>query len=234
MPIPMRATMPTSPKICRCYLRVSTDTQDLERQESIVEDARRSGFYVAATYREVGSGASSDRPELERLIADLQPGEVVVCESVDRLTRLPLDEAEKLVARIREKGARLSIPGLVDLGDLAQDAEGITRVVIDATQELLLKLALQVSHDDYQQRRRRQREGIERAKQKGKFKGRQADKRNHARILELRSAGHSIAATARIAGTSPSTVKRVCQKATRRSSGPAVPASGPAPAGRPG
>ncbi|MFN2349270.1 MAG: recombinase family protein [Thioalkalivibrio sp.] len=212
---------------------MSTDTQDLERQERIVEDARRAGFYVAATYREIGSGARPDRPELERLISDLQPGEVVVCESVDRLTRLPLAEAERLVARIQEKGARLSIPGLVDLGDLAQDAEGITRVVIDATQDLLLKLALQVSHDDYQQRRRRQREGIEQAKKKGRFKGRQADKKNHARILELRAAGHSIAATARLTGASPSTIKRVAQAAKRTAAGPSSPASGPAPGGKP-
>lgn len=62
----------------RVYLRVSTEEQDLARQEAIVAGARAAGFYVAAVYREKASGARPDRPELLRMVADLQPGEVVV------------------------------------------------------------------------------------------------------------------------------------------------------------
>ncbi|KAA8390945.1 hypothetical protein FOH22_00915, partial [Acetobacter tropicalis] len=58
------------PKIARVYLRVSTDQQDLRRQERIVEDARAAGCYIAAVYREKASGARSDRPELMRMISD--------------------------------------------------------------------------------------------------------------------------------------------------------------------
>ena len=39
-------------------------------------------------YREKASGARPDRPELLRMIADLQPGEVVVAEKIDRISRL--------------------------------------------------------------------------------------------------------------------------------------------------
>ena len=49
------------------------------------------------------------------MIADLQPGEVVVAEKIDRMSRLPLAEAEKFVASIRSKGAKLAVPGLVEL-----------------------------------------------------------------------------------------------------------------------
>ena len=77
----------------RIYLRVSTEQQDLARQEAIVAGARASGFYVAAVYREKASGARPDRPELLRMVADLQPGEVVVAEKIDRISRLPLPEA---------------------------------------------------------------------------------------------------------------------------------------------
>ena len=45
------------------------------------------------------------------MIKDLQPGDVVIAEHIDRISRLPLPEAEKLVASIREKGARISVPG---------------------------------------------------------------------------------------------------------------------------
>ena len=105
-------------KIARLYLRVSTDEQDLSRQAEIEHSARAAGYYVAGIYREKASGARADRPELLRMIADLQPGEVVVAEKIDRISRLPLSEAEQLVASIRAKGARLAVPGLVDLSDL--------------------------------------------------------------------------------------------------------------------
>ena len=49
-------------KIARLYLRVSTESQDLARQESIVEDAKTAGFYVAGIYREKASGARADWP----------------------------------------------------------------------------------------------------------------------------------------------------------------------------
>lgn len=98
-------------RAARVSLRVSTDEQDLTRQEAIVVGARAAGYYVAAVYREKASGARADRPELLRMVADLQPGEVVVAEKIDRISRLPLAEAELLVAAIRSRGARLAVPG---------------------------------------------------------------------------------------------------------------------------
>ncbi|WP_443025008.1 recombinase family protein [Sphingomonas sp. Leaf4] len=92
-------------RAARVYLRVSTDQQDLARQEAIVAGARAAGFYVAAVYREKASGARADRPELLRMVDDLQPGEVVIAEKIDRISRLPLPEAELLVATIRGKRA---------------------------------------------------------------------------------------------------------------------------------
>ena len=130
-----------APQIGRVYLRVSTDAQDLRRQDAIVAEAKAAGYYVAAVYREKASGARADRPELLRMIADLQPGEVVIAEKIDRISRLPLAEAEQLVETIRARGARLAIPGVVDLSDLAADAEGIARIVLESVQAMLLKIA---------------------------------------------------------------------------------------------
>lgn len=195
--------------IARVYLRVSTDEQDLQRQERIQEDARQAGYYIAGVYREKASGARADRPELLRMIDDLQYGEVVIAEKIDRLSRLPLAEAEQLVEAIRAKGARLAIPGLVDLSEVAAGTDGVTRIVLESMQQLLLKLALQMAHDDYETRRERQRQGVELARAAGKYQGRRADEAMHARIRALRAGGHSIAETARLAGCSSSQVKRV-------------------------
>jgi predicted site-specific integrase-resolvase len=137
-------------KAARVYLRVSTDEQDLTRQESIVAGARAAGFYVAAVYREKASGARPDRPELLRMVADLQPGEVVVAEKIDRISRLPLPEAELLVQTIRGRGARLAVPGIVDLSDLVADSVGVARIVLEAVQDMLLRVALQTARDDYE------------------------------------------------------------------------------------
>src|SRR3546814_3858083 len=90
--------------MARVYLRVSTDAQDLRRQDAIVGEAKAAGYYVAAVYREKASGARADRPELLRMIADLQPGEVVIAEKIDRISRLPLTEAEQLVETFRARG----------------------------------------------------------------------------------------------------------------------------------
>jgi DNA invertase Pin-like site-specific DNA recombinase len=195
--------------VARLYLRVSTDEQDLARQASVEANARQAGYYIAGIYREKASGARVDRPELLRMIADLQQGEVVIAEKMDRLSRLPLPEAEQLIAAIRAKGARLAIPGLVDLSDMARAADGIAKIVLESTQEMLLKLALQMARDDYETRRDRQQQGIALAKASGKYAGRKPDLIMQQRIVALRKAGYSIRATADMAGCSQSQVKRI-------------------------
>ena len=205
----MKKPAPAAPMVARVYLRVSTDAQDLERQERIITAAKAAGYYVAGIYREKASGARADRPELLRMVADLQPGEVVIAEKIDRISRLPLPEAERLVASIRAQGARLAVPGVVDLSDLAAEAQGVAKIVLESVQEMLLRLALQMARDDYEDRRERQRQGIELAKAAGKYRGRRANPKRRAQVIALRSSGHSITRTAELAGCSPSQVKRI-------------------------
>ncbi|MFS6933769.1 recombinase family protein [Klebsiella oxytoca] len=196
-------------KIARIYERVSTSEQDLTRQTDIEKTAIASGFYIAGIYREKASGARADRPELLRMIADLQPGDVVIAEKIDRISRLPLPEAEKLIASIRDKGARLAIPGIVDLSEVVAGNDSVSRIVLESVQELLLKLALQTARDDYEIRRERQRQGVQLAKVAGKYAGRKADLVTHERIITLRQSGLTIERTAVLAGCSVSQVKRV-------------------------
>ena len=196
-------------KIARIYLRVSTDEQDLTRQADIEQSTRAAGYYIAGVYREKASGARVDRPELMRMIADLQRGEVVVAEKIDRISRLPLAEAEQLVSRIRATGAKLAVPGLVDLSDVTAEADGVAKIVLESVQELLLKLALQMARDDYETRRERQRQGVQLAKAAGKYAGRVPDTAAHQRIIALRNAGQTIKRTVELTGCSPSQVKRI-------------------------
>ena len=63
----------------------------------------------------------TDRPELQRMINDLQPDEVSCCRTaIDRYQIvLPLDSALALINSAKERGAKLAIPGIVDLTELA-------------------------------------------------------------------------------------------------------------------
>jgi DNA invertase Pin-like site-specific DNA recombinase len=195
--------------IARIYLRVSTDSQSLERQDQVISDARNAGYYVAAVYKEKASGATLDRPELMRMIEDLQPGEVVIAEKIDRISRLPLKEAEKLIDSIKSKGARLAIPGLVDLSDVSKDLSGMSKIVVDAIQELLLKMALHMAHEDYELRKERQRQGQKIRQENRLYKGRKPNVKVNKEIIKCRLKGLSIKETAVQAKCSIAQVKKI-------------------------
>lgn len=114
-----------------------------------------------------------------------------------------------MVASIRAKGAKLAVPGVVDLSELAAESKGVAKIVLESVQDMLLKLALQIAYDDYEDRRMRQRQGIELARKAGRYTGRKANTQVHDRIVALRCAGRSIADTARLVGCSTSQVKRI-------------------------
>ncbi|KJG90450.1 site-specific recombinase, DNA invertase Pin [Acinetobacter baumannii] len=190
-------------------MRVSTDSQSLERQEKVISDARSAGYYIAAVYKEKASGATIDRPELQRMINDLQSGEVVIAEKLDRISRLPLKEAENLIESIRSKGARLAIPGLVDLSEISKDLSGMSKIIVDTIQELLLKIALQMAHEDYELRRERQRQGQKILKDKRLYKGRKPNEKVNLEIIKLRKKGLSISETAKGAKCSIAQVKKI-------------------------
>jgi DNA invertase Pin-like site-specific DNA recombinase len=201
-------------KACRVYQRVSTTSQDLTRQHQLVADAEAAGFYVAGVYSEKISGTTSSRPELNRLIADLKEGDVVIAESLDRISRLPVAEGEALIARITEKGAKISVPDLIDLSDVINNSpDPLVQIVLEANQKMMLKIGLHMARKDYEQRASKQASGIEVAKAKGVYKGRKPDTVANAKIVELRKLGYTIAKVASTLNVSESQVKLIIKKA---------------------
>lgn len=207
-------TTTTKQKTCRIYQRVSTSGQDLSRQQQLVEDAEAAGFYVAGVYSEKISGTVSSRPELNRLIADLKKGDVVIAESLDRISRLPVAEGEALIERITTKGAKISVPDLIDLSEIINNSpDPLVQIVLEANQKMMLKIALHMARKDYEQRATKQASGIEAAKVKGVYKGRKPDTIANAKIVELRSLGYTIAKVASTLNVSESQVKLILKKA---------------------
>lgn len=213
----MRASKCTHPKahamkIARIYIRCSTVEQDTTRQRRLIADAKAQGYYVAGVYEEKASGATLERVELQRLLSDLQPGDVIIAEHIDRLTRLPLRQACELMAAIEKKGARISVPGVIDLAEITNAAgSDVARVVLETMQAMMVKIMMAQANHDYETRRERQAQGIAQTKrdEPHKYKGKPANTALHARILELLGEGKSIRKVAELLDCNPSTVQRV-------------------------
>src|SRR6056297_1898092 len=198
----------------RAYLRASTADQDASRAraslESFVADHDRK---VASWYVENASGAASDRRELRRLLEDASAGDILLVEAIDRLSRLPQAEWERLRAEIEGKGLRvvaLDLP--TSHGALTRNSsDEFTARMLDAVNRMLLDMVAAIARKDYEQRRQRQAQGIEKAKRKGVYKGRPVDQAKHDRIRQLLEKGFSIRKAAEMANASPSTVQKVKQ-----------------------
>lgn len=83
------------------YARVSTQDQELSLQLDALES-----LGCKKIYREKITGASRERPELERMLDQLRDGDVVVVWKLDRLAR-SLKDLVSLVNEIDEKGGAL-------------------------------------------------------------------------------------------------------------------------------
>ena len=83
-----------------------------------------------ASYVENESGAKLDRPELFRLLRDSHPGDVLLIEQVDRLSRLNETDWRKLRAEIDARQLRvvaLDLPtswSLTSQDEFTEDQEG--------------------------------------------------------------------------------------------------------------
>lgn len=178
----------------RAYLRASTQEQDAKRAEADLEQfAADRGVKIAARYVENESGAKLARPELFRLINDAHKGDVLLVEQVDRLSRLNAEDWDQLKRLLSEKHIRvvsLDLPS--SWGALkASASDDATQAMLDAVNRMLLDMLAIVARKDYEDRRRRQAQGIERAKQEGRYKGRPVDAALHQKIAELLDAGFS-------------------------------------------
>lgn len=196
----------------RAYLRASTSEQDASRARAALEQfAADHGQHIACEYLENESGAKADRPELLRLLKDAKKGDVVLVESIDRLSRLPAEDWQKLKTAIDSKGLRIVALDLPTSHQGIADTKGdeFTGRVLAAINSMLVDMMAAIARKDYEQRRERQAQGIAKAKEKGAYKGRPVDADLHKRVRELLTAGLGIRATARHADCSTTTVLKI-------------------------
>ena len=194
----------------RAYLRASTKEQDAERaKESLIRFAESHGHKIASFYIENESGAKRERPELQRILSESHFDDIILVEQIDRLSRLNEGDWNNLKAAISDAGLKIvsvdlptSHSALINKG-----SDDFTGQMLKAINNMLLDLLAVVSRKDYMDRRRRQAEGIE--KNRKKFKGRPANDKKHAQVVNLKSKGCSLTEIQSLTGYSRATVARV-------------------------
>jgi len=136
------------------YHRVSTDQQNLDRQTSATAAYVQEHFPDAPreTYADADTGTNTDRADYQRLMSDVQAGEIdaVVVKDMSRVARSVRD-LMRTVERLRENGVALHF-----IDDPIQVRPGDD----DPTQDLMLTILAAVAEFEAKITRQRVREGI--------------------------------------------------------------------------
>lgn len=141
------------------YARVSSKDQNLERQLYRAKQAKADKIF-----QDKKSGKNTERAGLKEMLNYIREGDTLEVVSLDRLSRNYTD-IKKLVQIVKEKKVKLLIDDLP-----------VTHTGNDLVDNFLLDMMISlmgfVAENERQKIRERQRQGIERAKQKGKYRGR--------------------------------------------------------------
>lgn len=194
----------------RAYLRASTVEQDASRARAALDAfAAERGLSIASRYVENESGAKLARPELFRLLADCRPGDVLLIEQVDRLSRLTEADWRQLRAEIDAKQVRVVALDLPTSWSLTAPPDAFTGRMFAAVNAMMLDVLAAVARKDYDDRRRRQAEGTAKARASGLYKGRRENKARNDGIAAMLRAGSSWQQIQDATGCSRGTVAKV-------------------------
>jgi len=176
------------------YRRVSTVEQNFDRQE--LGDVDR-------VFEEKVSGKDVDRAALIEMVEYVREGDEVVVYSIDRLAR-DLRDLQSIISDLNDKGVSVSfISEGLKFGSDSNDA--------------FAKLQLQMmgAFAEFERNiiRKRQAEGIAKAKERGVYSGR-AKKINDTKIVELKQKGYGATEIASEMGITRTSVYRALKAAS--------------------
>lgn len=147
----------------------------------------------------------------------------IIIEQIDRLSRLDEKSGCILKEMLYEKELKVISLDLSTshIAFSPQITDEFTCSMIKAINGIMMNILATIARKDYKDRRRRQAEGIKKAREEGKCRGRQADSDLHEKIYQLQVINKlSISDTAKLTNVSDRTVIRVAKKlAGERSSG---------------
>ncbi len=202
----------------RAYLRVSTVGQDVMRAKNQIEEfAQQHDQLIAAYYFEKFTGTSLNRPELNRLLEDAQQGDIILIESVDRISRLKSSDWQQLKNLIESKGVSvvaLDLPTSHVALKQQDSGDDFIQAVLKAVNGMLLDILAATARKDYDLRRKRTLEGIAKAKEEEptKYQGRKRNEVLWSSIKKLLETSHTYTAIQAITGASRMTIAAVAKE----------------------
>ncbi|MQT78505.1 recombinase family protein [Pseudomonas helleri] len=142
------------------YLRASTKDQDANRAKVALESfATEKGLTIAGVYAENISGTKLNRPELIALLDSAKEGDVLLVESVDRLSRLSTTDWDTLKSTIKAKGLRLVVADL-PTSHMLVETTGMTGQIMDVINNMLIDLMATMARLDQEKRVERINQGL--------------------------------------------------------------------------
>ncbi|WP_029570702.1 recombinase family protein [Pantoea ananatis] len=193
------------------YARASTAGQDSSRAlPSLREFAAARGWHVGGEYVENDSGAKLARPELDKLLSESKAGDVLLVESIDRLSRLEASQWELLKRSIQDKGLKLVVVDLPTSWNLLQEDDNpLIAAVMKAVNAMMIDILATMARQDYETRRARQAQGIAKAKEAGMYAGKPKDEEAREMVRELLEKGVKPASIIKASGISRATFYRI-------------------------
>ncbi|MDU3152673.1 MAG: recombinase family protein [Anaerococcus hydrogenalis] len=181
------------------YARVSSTGQNLARQIELLKHAGAEKIFM-----EKQSGAEiSNRPELNNLLNYIREQDVVIVVELDRLGRKAKD-LDYIINTIQNKGASLQI---LNLPTTQTQDPNLNRLL----NNLILELYKYIAETERQKIKERQKQGIELAKQQGKYTGRKKKyNKNSPQLVQafkLLDKGYSIRKSAESTGINYQTLR---------------------------
>ena len=140
------------------YARVSSKEQHLDRQLAALKD-------VDKLFTDKLSGANTNRPELQKMLAYIREGDIVLVTELDRLGRSNQD-LTKIMNTIQNKGATLDVLNLPSMTGIADP--NLRQLMTN----LIIELYKYQAESERKRIIERQQQGIALAKQQGKYHGR--------------------------------------------------------------
>jgi DNA invertase Pin-like site-specific DNA recombinase len=169
------------------YLRASTKDQDANRAKVALElFAGEKGLNIVGVYAENVSGTKLNRPQLLTLLDIAESGDVLLVESVDRLSRLSQADWDTLKATIKSKGLRLVVADL-PTSHMLVEAKGITGQIMDVINNMLIDLMATMARLDQEKRVERIKQGLENKKAADPDWKPSGKSRNTAKWAEIQS-----------------------------------------------
>mgnify|MGYP001448915678 CR=1 FL=1 len=136
------------------YIRVSTKEQNESRQLALKE---KYGLRTSDIFIDKATGKNFNRPEYQKLKAELQKGDTLIIMSIDRLGRNKQQALEE-IRELRAKGIRLIVD---DIPTTQLEVDEKNQLMIDMVNNILIEVYTSLAEEELRRTKTRQRQGIE-------------------------------------------------------------------------